>query len=95
MSKRIRVNAFDMSCITHQSPGLWAHPEDQSRRYKELDYWIELAKLLERGKFDSLFIAGGIHRDETMRGGEVDPAGLARVLDGLPVQPVAAMGALA
>lgn len=45
--------------------------------------------------FDSLFIAGGIHRDETMRGGGVDPAGLAKVLDGLPVQPIAAMGALA
>jgi HAD superfamily hydrolase (TIGR01459 family) len=45
--------------------------------------------------FDSLFIAGGIHRDETMRGGEVDPAGLAKVLDGLAVQPIAAMGALA
>jgi ribonucleotide monophosphatase NagD (HAD superfamily) len=44
--------------------------------------------------FDSLFIAGGIHRDETMRGGEV-AAGLAKVLDGLPVQPIAAMGALA
>ena len=45
--------------------------------------------------FDSLFIAGGIHRDETMRGGEVDPTGLAKVLDGLPVPPIAAMGALA
>ncbi|MCO5091581.1 TIGR01459 family HAD-type hydrolase [Bosea sp. (in: a-proteobacteria)] len=45
--------------------------------------------------FDSLFVAGGIHRDETMRGGKVDPAGLRRVLDGLPVQPVAAMAALA
>ena len=45
--------------------------------------------------FDSLFIAGGIHRDETMRGGEVASAGLAKVLDGLPVQPIAAMGALA
>ena len=45
--------------------------------------------------FDSLFIAGGIHRDETMRGGEVDAPGLAKVLDGLPVQPIAAMGALA
>lgn len=45
--------------------------------------------------FDSLFIAGGIHRDETMRGGEVDAVGLAKVLDGLSVQPLAAMGALA
>jgi HAD superfamily hydrolase (TIGR01459 family) len=45
--------------------------------------------------FDSLFIAGGIHRDETIREGLVDPDGLAQVLAGLPVQPVAAMTALA
>ena len=45
--------------------------------------------------FDSLFIAGGIHRDETIRGGVVDRDGLAWVLAGLPVQPVAAMAALA
>lgn len=68
MSKRIRINAFDMSCITHQSPGLWAHPEDQSRRYKELGYWIELAKLLERGKFDSLFIADVLGVYDTYQG---------------------------
>ncbi|NWA02694.1 LLM class flavin-dependent oxidoreductase [Pseudomonas gingeri] len=68
MSKRIRINAFDMSCITHQSPGLWAHPEDQSTRYKELDYWVELAKLLERGKFDSLFIADVLGVYDTYQG---------------------------
>jgi HAD superfamily hydrolase (TIGR01459 family) len=44
--------------------------------------------------FDSLFIAGGIHRDETMHEGAVDAAGLAKVLAGLPVRPVGAMGAL-
>jgi HAD superfamily hydrolase (TIGR01459 family) len=44
--------------------------------------------------FDSLFIAGGIHRDETMHQGAVDAAGLAKVLAGLPVRPVGAMGAL-
>ena len=45
--------------------------------------------------FDSLFIAGGIHRDETMRDGALDPAGLEAVLAGSPIKPVAAMGALA
>jgi HAD superfamily hydrolase (TIGR01459 family) len=45
--------------------------------------------------FDSLFIAGGIHRDETIRDGAVDKAGLESVLAGLVVKPVAAMGALA
>lgn len=45
--------------------------------------------------FDSLFIAGGIHREETIRDGAVDPAGLEAVLTGLAVKPVAAMAALA
>lgn len=45
--------------------------------------------------FDSLFVAGGIHRDETMLEGKVDPSGVARVLAGQPAIPVAAMAALA
>ncbi|MGW5518779.1 LLM class flavin-dependent oxidoreductase [Nocardia africana] len=57
MTRRLRFNAFDMNCVAHQSPGLWRHPEDQSHRYKELSYWTELAKLLERGRFDGIFIA--------------------------------------
>ncbi|TCM52814.1 FMN-dependent oxidoreductase (nitrilotriacetate monooxygenase family) [Rhizobium sp. PP-F2F-G48] len=57
MTREIRLNAFDMNCVGHQSPGLWTHPRDQSSRYKDLDYWVQLAKTLERGKFDGLFIA--------------------------------------
>jgi long-chain alkane monooxygenase len=57
MARHIRFNAFDMNCVAHQSPGLWRHPDDQSQRYNDLSYWTELAKLLERGKFDGLFIA--------------------------------------
>src|SRR5690606_5364187 len=38
-------------------PGLWTHPDDQAHRYTDLEYWIELAELLERGGFDSLFLA--------------------------------------
>ena len=55
--KRIYLNAFDMNCVAHQSPGLWVHPEDQSYRYKDIEYWVELAQLLEKGRFDGLFIA--------------------------------------
>lgn len=57
MTRQIRFNAFDMNCVAHQSSGLWRHPQDQSRRYNELTYWTELAKLLERGRFDGIFIA--------------------------------------
>jgi FMN-dependent oxidoreductase (nitrilotriacetate monooxygenase family) len=57
MPKQIRLNAFDMNCVAHQSPGLWTHPRDHALRYNTLDYWIELARILERGKFDALFLA--------------------------------------
>ncbi|MGO8919514.1 MAG: LLM class flavin-dependent oxidoreductase [Stellaceae bacterium] len=55
--KEIRLNAFAMNCVGHQSPGLWAHPRDRSETYRDLDYWTTLARLLERGKFDGLFLA--------------------------------------
>ncbi|TFV96849.1 LLM class flavin-dependent oxidoreductase [Orlajensenia leifsoniae] len=55
--RQIRFNAFDMNCVAHQSSGMWRHPQDQSYRYKEIGYWTELAKLLERGTFDGIFIA--------------------------------------
>lgn len=57
MSKLFYFNAFDMNCVGHQSPGLWAHPRDRSWQYKDLDYWVDLAQTLEKGCFTSLFIA--------------------------------------
>ncbi len=56
-SRQIRFNAFDMNCVAHQSSGMWRHPRDRSSTYNTLGYWTELAKLLERGRFDGLFIA--------------------------------------
>jgi long-chain alkane monooxygenase len=66
-----------MNCVVHQSPGLWVHPEDQMHRYRDLRAWVELAQLLERGKFDGLFLADviGVYdvfrasRDVAVRGG--------------------------
>ncbi|KAB7704713.1 NtaA/DmoA family FMN-dependent monooxygenase [Bacillus aerolatus] len=55
--KRIYLNAFDMNCAGHQSPGLWTHPEDRSSTYKDAEYWAHLAKLLEKGRFDAIFLA--------------------------------------
>lgn len=57
MTKQIRLNAFAMNTVGHLSPGLWRHPRDQSTRYTDIHYWIELAKTLERGCIDGLFIA--------------------------------------
>ena len=57
MAKEIRLNAFEMNCVAHQSPGLWRHPRDRSRSYNTLKPWIALARTLERGLFDGLFLA--------------------------------------
>ncbi len=55
--KKILLNAFNMNCIGHINHGLWTHPRDTSTQYKTIEYWTELAQLLERGLFDGLFIA--------------------------------------
>lgn len=57
MAKQILLNAFNMNCIGHINHGLWTHPRDTSTQYKTLEYWTGLARLLERGLFDGLFIA--------------------------------------
>ncbi|MCS0542529.1 NtaA/DmoA family FMN-dependent monooxygenase, partial [Aeromonas veronii] len=58
MTKQIRLNVFDMTSAMHNSHGLWKHPNSERHtQYKDLDYWIDLAKLLERGKFDAVFFA--------------------------------------
>ena len=50
MKKQIRLNAFAMNCVAHQSPGLWTHPRDRTAEYNRLPYWIDLAKTLEDRK---------------------------------------------
>ncbi|MFT4185264.1 MAG: LLM class flavin-dependent oxidoreductase [Rhizobium sp.] len=57
MKKQILLNAFNMNSVGHINHGLWAHPRDRSREYRTLDYWTSLAKTLERGLFDGIFIA--------------------------------------
>lgn len=68
MSRHIRFNAFDMNCVAHQSPGLWRHPRDKSFKYKDLDYWQDLARTLERGIFDGIFIADVIGYYDVYKG---------------------------
>ena len=68
MTRQIHFNAFDMNCVGHQSPGLWAHPQDQSWRYKDLDYWQNLARTLEKGVFDGIFIADVIGYYDVYKG---------------------------
>jgi long-chain alkane monooxygenase len=69
MTKQIRLNAFEMNCVAHQSPGLWRHPRDRSRDYRRLGGWLELARTLERGLFDGLFLADVLGVYDVFAGG--------------------------
>ena len=51
------LNAFTMNCVGHINHGLWTHPRDRSADYNRLDHWTALARTLERGLFDAVFIA--------------------------------------
>ncbi len=51
------LNAFDMAAPGHIQQGMWTHPRDRSAEYARLHHWTGLARLLERGLFDGLFLA--------------------------------------
>ena len=57
-----------MNCVVHQSPGLWVLPDDNMERYTDLATWVELAQILEKGKFDALFLADVIGVYDVFRG---------------------------
>src|SRR5690625_1832661 len=46
-----------MNTTGHITQGTWRRPDAQQHRFNELDHWVELAKTLERGKFDFIFFA--------------------------------------
>ncbi|WP_241576482.1 LLM class flavin-dependent oxidoreductase [Rosenbergiella collisarenosi] len=55
--KEILLNAFTMNCVGHIHHGMWTHPADRSTEFTSLNYWLDLARLLEKGLFDGMFIA--------------------------------------
>ncbi len=70
MAKQIRLNAFTQCCISHHSIGQWKHPLDRPLDgYRNVHYWVELAKILEAGFFDALFLADVHGTYSVYRGG--------------------------
>lgn len=55
--RRLFLNAFSMNCVSHIQQGLWPRGDTRQRDYTSLEPWLELARLLERGRFDALFLA--------------------------------------
>ena len=54
--KQLFVNLFEMACVSHITHGLWPLPGNNRERFADLDYWLELAQLLEHGGFDGIFL---------------------------------------
>jgi long-chain alkane monooxygenase len=91
MAREIRFNAFTSNSSAAYALGLWRHPRDKSRHYNDLSYWTELARVLEAGGFDSVFLADVISVP-TLEGRE---SGV-RVGAGAPANdPFAVVGAMA
>ncbi|KAH8647917.1 putative dibenzothiophene desulfurization enzyme A [Xylariales sp. PMI_506] len=56
--RRIFLNAFDMFTVGHMSFGQWRNPKDRSAtKRRDLSYWTDLAKILEKGDFNAIFLA--------------------------------------
>ncbi|KAI2468482.1 Nitrilotriacetate monooxygenase component A/pristinamycin IIA synthase subunit A [Annulohypoxylon bovei var. microspora] len=91
------LNAFSMSTPGHLAAGLWRHPRNHSSEYKDIEYWINLAKTLEDGKFHGLFIANVLSHYGVYKGeGNINPglAGAAQIPMNDPFLAISAMAAV-
>ena len=66
--KRLILNLFEMNCVSHITHGLWRLPDNNRVRFNDIEYWTELAKLLEEGGFDAVFLADVIGTYDVFRG---------------------------
>lgn len=51
------LSALDMLVPTHQTSGLWRHPEAATEEYRDLGFWLSHVKMLEEAGFDTVFFA--------------------------------------
>jgi long-chain alkane monooxygenase len=66
--KRLILNLFEMNCVSHITHGLWRLPDNNRERFNDIEYWLELAQLLEEGGFDAVFLADVIGTYDQFRG---------------------------
>ena len=57
LRRQLHLNAFLMSTGHHEAS--WRLPESDPRANTDIDHYKNLARIAERGTFDSLFLADG------------------------------------
>ncbi len=55
--KEISINAFYANTPGQNWIGLWSLPDSRASEYTNIDYWVDVARIAERGLFDSVFFA--------------------------------------
>jgi FMN-dependent oxidoreductase (nitrilotriacetate monooxygenase family) len=70
----IHLNGFSQCSPCPQSKGQWKNPRDRSiPGYRDLEHWIDVARTLERGRFDAFFFAD-VHGTYDVYAGSRDAA---------------------
>jgi FMN-dependent oxidoreductase (nitrilotriacetate monooxygenase family) len=61
----LHFTAFVMNTTSHIIQGTWRRPSARQTDFNDLDHWVDLAKTLERGRFDAIFFADvvGVYPD--------------------------------
>ncbi|MBT6986143.1 MAG: LLM class flavin-dependent oxidoreductase [Rhodospirillaceae bacterium] len=61
MNKKLHLTGFMLYCPAPHMIMSWVYPPDKIRhQWYEIEYWAEIARTLERGKFDMFFFADGL-----------------------------------
>ncbi|MGO1727799.1 MAG: LLM class flavin-dependent oxidoreductase, partial [Glutamicibacter ardleyensis] len=65
MGKPLHFNAFVMNTTSHIQHGQWRRPDAGQTEFNDVNTWINLAKILEKAKFDAMFFAdvSGLYGD--------------------------------
>ena len=66
--RRMLLNAFHMNCVSHIQQGLWVRDDTRQLEYTQFEPWVALARILEKGCFDALFLADVMGLYDTYRG---------------------------
>ena len=61
-------NAFSMNCVNHIQQGMWTGEDTRQIEFGSLDPWLELAKVAEKGCFDTIFLADVIGLYDNYKG---------------------------
>lgn len=68
MTKRIVLGVFEAGSAQVGGTTSWAHERSQNGDFRDIDYWVRMARMLDEADFDFLFFAGGSFGYASRRG---------------------------